>query len=225
MHLAAGSDKTGRSRCVMSWQTTRVTALKLPTLPFALEPEGSPPPGCRVRNGVLTLTAAAGTDLFVDPAGTDPGQIPDAGRFTGLPPAGDFTLAAQISVEFASMYDAGVLLLHAAERTWAKCCFEYSPQLTPTAVTVVTRDTSDDCNSFEVDGRTLWLRITRSGAAWAFHASADGAWWRLLRYFTLGPDLVRVGFLAQSPTGEGCAATFDHITFRPGAPGNLRDGS
>jgi regulation of enolase protein 1 (concanavalin A-like superfamily) len=202
-----------------------VTALKLPTLPFALEPEGSPPPGCRVRNGVLTLTAAAGTDLFVDPAGTDPGQIPDAGRFTGLPPAGDFTLAVQVSVEFASVYDAGVLLLHAAERTWAKCCFEYSPQLTPTAVTVVTRDTSDDCNSFEVDGHTLWLRITRSGAAWAFHASTDGAWWRLLRYFTLGADLVRVGFLAQSPTGEGCAATFDHITFRPGAPGNLRDGS
>ena len=40
-----------------------------------------------------------------------------------------------------------------------------------------------------------------------------------------GQDLVRVGFLAQSPTGEGCAATFDHITFRPGAPENLRDGS
>jgi hypothetical protein len=48
---------------------------------------------------------------------------------------------------------------------------------------------------------------------------------RLLRYFGLGKDLVRVGFLAQSPTGQGCAATFDHITFRPGAPENLRDGS
>ena len=126
------------------------------------------------------------------------------------------------------MYDAGVLLVHAADRQWAKLCFEYSPQLTPTAVTVVTREISDDCNSFEVDGHTLWLRITRSGAAWAFHASADGAWWRLLRYFALSgdaADLVRVGFLAQSPTGEGCAATFDRITFRPGAPENLRDGS
>ena len=99
------------------------------------------------------------------------------------------------------MYDAGVLLLHAAERQWAKLCFEYSPQLRPTAVTVVTRGTSDDCNSFEVDGTTLWLRITRSGAGWAFHASADGGWWRLLRYFALSSDpaeMVRVGFLAQS---------------------------
>ena len=208
-----------------SWHTTLVTALKLPSLPFALEPAGSPPPGCRVRNGVLTLTAAANTDLFIDPAGTDTGQVPDAGRFVGLPPTGDFALAAQVSAEFGSMYDAGVLLLHAAERHWAKLCFEYSPQLRPTVVTVVTRETSDDCNSFEVDGHTLWLRITRSRAAWAFHASADGTWWRLLRYFTLGPDLVRVGFLAQSPTGPGCGATFDHITFRPGAPENLRDGT
>ena len=133
----------------MSWQTTRVTALKLPGLPFALEPAGSPPPGCRVRHGVmLTLNAPAGTDLFVDPAGADPGQVPDAGRLVGLPPAGDFTLAARVSVEFGSMYDAGVLLLHAAERQWAKLCFEYSPQLRPTAVTVVTRGTSDEQQLF-----------------------------------------------------------------------------
>ena len=181
-----------------------------------------------MRHGVLTLTAGASTDLFIDPAGTELVRLPDAGRFLGLPPAGDFTLAAQVGVEFGSMYDAGVLLLHARERHWAKVCLEYSPQHQPTAVTVVTKGTSDDSNSFEVDGNTLWLRITRTVGAWAFHASTDGAWWRLLRYFALSGDpaeLVRVGFMAQSPTGEGCTATFDHITFRPGAPENLRDGS
>ena len=88
-------------------------------------------------------------------------------------------LATHKSHELARRtFDAGVLLVYAAERQWAKLCFEYSPQLQPTAVTVVTRESSDDCNSFEVDGHTLWLRITRSGAAWAFHASTDGAWWR-----------------------------------------------
>ena len=210
----------------MSWQTTRVTALKLPSLPFPLEPAGHPALHCRILHGVLNLRAAPRTDMFLDPAG--PESAPDAGRFVGLPPAGDFTLAAQVRVEFASMYDAGVLLLHARERHWAKVCFEYSPQRQPTAVTVVTKGISDDCNSFEVDGDTVWLRITRSGAAWAFHASTDGSWWRLLRYFALGGDpaeLVRVGFLAQSPTGDGCTATFDHISFQPGAPANLRDGS
>jgi len=205
-----------------------VAALKLPGLPFALEPEGGPPPGVRVINGALTLISASGTDMFIDPddSAQPPGQLPDAGRMVGLPPAGDFTLAAEVSVKFASMYDAGVLLLWADAEHWAKLCFEYSPQRVPTAVTVVTRQTSDDCNSFEVDGNSLWLRVTRSGDAWAFHASTDGAWWRLLRYFTLGnTGLVRVGFLAQSPTGEGCAATFAQIGFGTGAPSNLRDGS
>ena len=118
------------------------------------------------------------------------------------------------------MYDAGVLLLYAAERDWAKLCFEYSPQLRPTAVTVVTRGTSDDCNSFEVDGNTLWLRITRSGAAWAFHASSDGAWWRLLRYFSLGKDLVRVGL--PGPVAGGRRGARPRSTRSRSGPGRRR---
>ncbi|HEX9065028.1 MAG TPA: DUF1349 domain-containing protein [Streptosporangiaceae bacterium] len=198
--------------------------LTLPWLPFPLAAEGHPACEYRILAGALELTSAAGTDLFIDPAGA--GQPPDAGRLLGPPPPGDFTLSARVSVGFGSTFDAGVLLVHAGERRWAKLCFELSPQLRPTAVTVVTRDTSDDCNSFEVTGDTLWLRICRSGQAWAFHASTDGSWWRLLRYFGLdGPDPVRVGFLAQSPGGPGCTATFAAITFRPGAPSDLRDGS
>jgi uncharacterized protein len=170
--------------------------------------------------------------MFIDPAGpADPAgravPLPDAGRMVGLPPAGDFTLRARVSVEFASMYDAGVLLVWAGPAHWAKLCFEYSPQLVPTAVSVVTKEASDDCNSFEISGSTLWLRVTRSGGAWAFHASQDGTWWRLLRYFSLGGNggQAKVGFLAQSPTGDGCAATFAQIGFGAGAPANLRDGS
>ncbi|MBV9382847.1 MAG: DUF1349 domain-containing protein [Streptosporangiaceae bacterium] len=201
-----------------------MTTIKLPELPFPLEPSGNPPCESSVSGGSLTLTGAAGTDMFIDPA--DRGTPPDAGRLTGLPPDGDFTFSARVGVRFASTFDAGVLLLHASEQRWAKLCYEYSPQHHATAVTVVTRGTSDDCNSFETDGGPLWLRITRSGRAWAFHASTDGAWWRLLRYFSLGVQTGgRVGFLAQSPTGPGCTATFDHITFRPGAPADLRDGT
>ena len=211
-----------------------MAALTIPWVPFPLTPEGHPPVAYRIEPPGLVLTAAAGTDLFVDPAGA--GQLPDAGRLVGVPPTGDFRLVARVSVEFASKYDAGVLVLQAGEQHWAKLCFELSPQLTPMAVTVVTRGTSDDCNSFEVDSDSLWLRMTRSGAAWAFHASNDGSWWRLLRYFSLGaaPDLtqvqrevseVRVGFLAQSPAGQGCTATFAEISFLPGAPSDLRDGS
>jgi len=202
-----------------------MTLVTVPGLPFPLAGDGAPPCGWRVSRDALVLTGAAGSDLFVDPAGA--GQPADAGRLLGVPPAGDFTLAARVTVGFRSTYDAGALLLHAGERRWAKLCFEFSPQRRPTAVTVVTRQTSDDCNSVEVLASTLWLRATRTGRAWAFHVSADGGWWRLVRYFGLGGDdgPVRIGFLAQSPTGAGCTATFDRIALRSGAPGDLRDGS
>lgn len=72
----------------------------------------------------------------------------------------------------------------------------------------------------------------------AFHASTDGEWWRLVRFFSLGPDkaggpggadepgeAIRVGFIAQSPMGQGCTAVFEHIEFAAGAPANLRNGS
>jgi regulation of enolase protein 1 (concanavalin A-like superfamily) len=202
-----------------------MTSLALPGVPFPLEPSGNPPCAAEFAGGTLTLTSGPATDLFVDPGGEEGGR-PDAGRLTGLPGDRDFTFAARVSVSFQSVFDAGVLLLYLSERRWAKLCYELSPQRRPTAVTVVTRSTSDDSNSFETDGGPLWLRITRSGRAWAFHASQDGAWWRLLRYFTLGESSgARVGLLSQSPTGQGCTATFDHIVYQPGAPANLRDGS
>jgi uncharacterized protein len=202
-----------------------VTDLHLPGVPFPFEPSGSPACQASVDGGTLTLVSGPKSDLFIDPAG-DEGARPDAGRWTGLPGEDDFTFAARVTVAFASTFDAGVLLLYLSERRWAKLCYECSPQGKPTAVTVVTRSTSDDSNSFETAGGPLWLRITRSGRAWAFHASADGAYWQLLRYFTLGEASgARVGFLAQSPTGAGCTAVFDSVAYQLGAPADLRDGT
>jgi uncharacterized protein len=220
-----------RSDC----HTDGVTSVIIPELPFALAPGGSPPIRHELADGKLILRSEALTDLFIDPAvngkapgeaaGEAPGEAPkDTGRLTGIAPDGDFTFAARVTVDFASKFDAGVLLVHVDDRHWAKLCFEYSPQHKPTAVTVVTRHAADDCNSFEVQGNQLRLRITRTGAAWAFHASQDGHWWRLLRYFALaGP--ARIGFLAQSPAGQGCTATFDQIAFTRDVPGDLRDGT
>jgi len=202
-----------------------MTGLVIPGLPFPLEASGSPACQATVSGEGLVLTAGANSDLFIDPAGEE-GARPDAGRLTGLPGDQDFTFSARVTVRFASVFDAGVLLLHLSERRWAKLCYEFSPQHKPTAVTVVTRGISDDSNSFETAGGPLWLRITRSGRAWAFHGSENGNFWRLLRYFTLGEASgARVGFLAQSPTGQGCTAVFDNIAYKPGAPADLRDGS
>jgi uncharacterized protein len=208
-----------------SWDTATVTDLHLPGVPFALEPSGTPSCLATLDGGALTLTAGPRSDLFIDPAGDEAGR-PDAGRWTGLPNDEDFTLAARVTVALGAAFDAGALLVYLSERRWAKVCYELSPQRTTTAVTVVTHGTSDDSNSFETPGGPLWLRITRTGRTWAFHASSEGAYWRLLRYFTLGESSgARVGFLAQSPRGEGCTAIFDSVRYQLGAPGDLRDGS
>ncbi|SCD45177.1 hypothetical protein GA0115235_102626 [Streptomyces sp. DpondAA-F4a] len=80
-----------------------------------------------------------------------------------------------------------------------------------------------------MDGPTCWLRLSRTGGAFAFHASADGEKWTFVRVFTLGTARERAaawaGFLVQSPTGEGCDVSFDHISYRSGGPADLRDGS
>jgi uncharacterized protein len=202
-----------------------VIPASFPGIPFPLVAEGTPACAVDLQGDTVVLTGGPKSDLFIDPAGDGTG--PDAGRFLGQPPAGDFTLRARVDVGFRTAFDAAVLLVHVSESVFAKLCFEYSPTGHPTVVTVVTRGTSDDCNSFEVDGTSVRLRITRSGRIWAFHASTDGTRWRLVRYFTLGEhesgQTARVGFLAQSPFGESCRAVLDEIAFSHGAPADLRD--
>lgn len=171
----------------------------------------------------LAIEAGPRTDWFVDPGGaSDP--ILNAPALVG-DAEGDFLFSARVTVDFAARYDAGVLVLFAGERAWAKLCFERSPQGEPMVVSVVTRSVSDDCNSFIVDRDHVWLRIARLGPAFAFHASDDGSRWQLVRYFALEPaDGIAVGFEAQSPVGDGCRATFEDIRYAAERLGDLRSG-
>ena len=93
-------------------------------------------------------------------------------------------------------------------------------------VSVVTRGESDDCNSVPIDAHATWLRVSRLGRAFAFHHSVDGERWDMIRYFSLGDvaDEVEVGFLAQSPAGDGCTALFEEVTFVPAQLADVRSG-
>ncbi|HEX9342204.1 MAG TPA: DUF1349 domain-containing protein [Actinomycetota bacterium] len=206
----------------------------IPPIPMPLRWD-APPERWSVEDGdrdgggggaVLAVTAGPRTDLFADPGG-GPATL-NAPRLLG-DPAGDFQLSARVTVGFAAAFDAGVLLLWAHERAWAKLCFESSPRGEPMVVSVVTRGVSDDCNAFTVDGDHVWLRAARLGPAFAFHASTDGSTWRFVRYFTLDPAAdaaaAAVGFEAQSPTGESCTVTFDAIRFTTERLSDLRDGT
>ncbi|MFZ1878814.1 MAG: DUF1349 domain-containing protein [Gaiellaceae bacterium] len=198
-------------------------AITLDPLPFTLRWRSSPRDWSHA-DGVLTIDADGATDWFVDPAGLS-APIVNAPALLGEV-TGDFMFSARARVEFTATFDAGVLVVHADDASWAKLCLERSPDGDAMVVSVVTRGTSDDCNSAVVDGNVAWLRIARLGPAFAFHASADGVSWSLVRQFALpAPETLAVGFLAQSPLGDGCRASFDSIRFEPRRLGDLRDGT
>ncbi|MEU8233193.1 DUF1349 domain-containing protein [Actinoplanes sp. NPDC048967] len=199
-------------------------------LPFPVT--ASPPQVWRHDHatGSVIAAAPAHTDLYINPGGADAADAEtmlNAATLLGLPPAGDFQFSARVSVDFRAQYDAGVLLLWADERHWGKFCFEFSPASAPMVVSVVTRGVSDDANAFTVEDHVVWLRVSRIDRSYAYHASVDGATWQLVRVFHLGDDIAghRIGFEAQSPTGDGCTVTFDRVSFEPRRLADLRDGS
>jgi regulation of enolase protein 1 (concanavalin A-like superfamily) len=199
-------------------------------IPFALTPSSGSTWSTDAASAALRVSAAPHSDIFVDPTGAaqvNAETMLNAVTLLGEVPDGDFQLRARVEVEFAATFDAGVLLLWFDDRHWAKLCFEYSPDREPMVVSVVCRDVADDANSFVVEGGAVWLRIARAGGVYAFHASLDGVTWRFVRVFALEADGVapRIGFEAQSPTGEGCDVAFSDVSFLTASLADMRDGS
>jgi len=200
-------------------------------MPFPLVPV--PATAWHVDAQSVTVVAPPRSDLFIDPGGPDSSL--NAATLLGDPPGGDFQLSARVTVDFATTYDADVLLLWVDERRWAKLCFELSPARErpsaqagePMVVSVVCRGVADDANAFVLPQRSVRLRVSRLGPAYAYHACVDGQTWQLIRYFSLDDDAprARVGFEAQSPMGEGCSVRFDEIRFVTERLAHLRDGS
>lgn len=204
--------------------------ITVPGVPFPLVPSAGPIWHVDHGEQTLSVTAAPHSDVFVDPGGAsqvNAETLLNAATLLGTPPEGDFRLWARVSVEFASAFDAGVLMLWLSETHWAKFCFEFSPAREPMVVSVVTRGVADDANAFIVEGDSVWLRLALVGNVYAYHASLDGHQWQLIRVFALDEPgrSPTIGFEAQSPTGDGCHVLFDEIGFDTVSLGDLRDGS
>ena len=197
--------------------------MQLGRLPMAFEWQVAPADWTVGLDGTLHIVAGPRTDLFLDPAGGPP-QL-GAARITAAV-EGDFQLSAYVKAELQATFDAGALVLHSADHSWVKLALERSPEGQAMVVSVVTNGLSDDANGRVVTGAGVWLRISRIGAACALHASDDGVRWDLVRHCAFpAPDGLTAGFLAQSPTGAGCAVTFDGLDFVAETLADLRDGS
>ncbi|MGC4818223.1 DUF1349 domain-containing protein [Micromonospora sp. DT63] len=210
--------------------------LTVPGMPTPLVPSSAALWRVDEATGAVTVSAQPRTDLFIDPSGggagestaPSPAPVLNAATLLGdLPPEGDFQFSARVSVAFGATFDAGVLLLWRDERCWGKLCFEFSPEAEPMIVSVICRGVADDANAFVVPDRSVWLRVSRIGRVYAYHAALDGRTWQLIRVFGFdgATSRDRIGFAGQSPTGDGCSVTFDEIQFRPERLADLRDGS
>ena len=206
-----------------------MSTLDVPGVPFPLTPSAQSVWDVDATDGRVSVIALPHSDLFVAPGESAINSITNlnAATLLGEAPAGDFQFTAEVEVDFVSAFDAGVLLLWLNERYWAKLCFEYSPGGEPMIVSVVNREVADDANSFIVDGRLVWLRISRIDDVYAYHASIDGVSWQLVRVFVLALEGVSpsIGLEAQSPTGEGCGVTFSNLGFTSTRLADIRDGT
>ena len=174
-----------------------------------------------ITDNVLTATAGAKTDLFVDPLSSNKSLNASMLTFENNR---DFIFSTRVTMNFQGTFDAGVLVIYQSETSWAKFCFEHSPNKDPMVVSVVTKGTSDDCNSVFIDGNTVFLRVSRINTGFAFHFSNDAKLWHMIRAFALEPGAAKVGFLVQAPMGESCTATFSEIAFQLETLSDIRSG-
>ncbi len=198
-----------------------MNSINISNLPDSLHWLNQPQSWELSAEGQLTITAPAKTDWFIDPQGAV--NVSNAPVLL-FPISSPCMLSAQVTVNHIATYDAGVLMVYESPLAWAKLCLELSPQGLPTVVSVVTKGVSDDCNSFTAKS-PAYLRVSKLEQAFAFHVSQDGIEWHLIRYFKLeGDKNAQMGFLAQSPTGNGCTASFGEIRFESRLLTDIRSG-
>lgn len=197
-------------------------SVTIPALPAALRWR-SAPEDWTFNDSILTIRAGQKTDWFLNPSG---GSAPVMNAPALLMPVtAPAILQARVTVEAHATFDAGVLTAYGTDDVWGKLCFERSPQGQLMIVSVVTRGTSDDANSVPIEGNSIYLRLSILDSAYGFHYSHDGIAWHLVRHFGLGGQRdMQIGFLSQSPTGDGCTARFSEIAYQPRKLGDLRSG-
>ncbi len=184
-----------------------------------------------IEENRITMTAPALTDFFCGGETTsEEGILPESlcnAPYYYTEIEGDFVLKAKVSHEFKETYDSASIMIMHDMQNWAKCCFELTDFGTHAAVSVVTRNgESDDANGCNIEGQDyLWLKVCRSGRACSFHYSLDGEKFNMTRYFLMPESkTIKVGLLAQAPTGNGGERIYEHLSIERMTVKNIRFG-
>lgn len=184
-----------------------------------------------IEENRIVMTAPAMTDFFCGGSATsEEGILPESlcnAPYFHTEVEGDFVLTVKVSHAFKETYDSASVMIMQDMQNWAKCCFELTDFGTHAAVSVVTKDgESDDANGCDIEGQDYaWLKVCRVGRAFSFHYSKDGKAFHMTRYFLMKEaDSVKVGLLAQAPTGDGGERIYEDLTIESRTVKNIRAG-
>lgn len=160
----------------------------------------------------ITIYSGEKTDMFRDPNVT---YNTDNAPKLLFKADTNFIFSAAIEHAFKSKWDGGALVIKSDSLNWIKTCFEKDYTGARRIVTVVTKGISDDCNSVELQSNKVYFKIAKADNVITIYYSENGLKWFLIRHFTFDAigDL-KIGFLAQSPTGKDCKVTFSNINYK-----------
>lgn len=189
-------------------------ALRIPGVPK--EPHWvNPPADFHIGGHGIEIVASAKTNKYI---AADGSMVSDTANRLVFEADPNFILRTQIAHPFASMWDAGCLILEGDPENWIKFCFEGDYTGAKRIVSVVTRGTSDDCNSMAVDKPAAYLEIARIGDVVFLYTSETGKDWTMVRVLNFKFEgKLWLGLLAQSPEGDSNRVHFDHIKYKPTA--------
>jgi regulation of enolase protein 1 (concanavalin A-like superfamily) len=179
--------------------------------------------------GKIVMHAPAQSDFFcnngaVSEEGVTPESLCNAPYFY-TEVTGDFVMRGKVSHDFKDMYDSSSIMVMKDLKVWAKACFELTDFNTHAVVSVVTNHMSDDANGCNIDGKETWLQVARVGNSFAFHYSLDGENFYMMRFFNLPvEETIKVGFLAQAPTGQGGERIYSDFSLENKTVKNIRAG-
>jgi regulation of enolase protein 1 (concanavalin A-like superfamily) len=201
---------------IFAFAATAMTALAEPAVTSQSFEQRNGPVNWKAQGpDSLSIEAGPKTNWFVPP--WNAADAVDNAPTLLLKPMGDFSLSAKVRLDPRSRWDSGALTVFVDKNHWGKLCLENANGDGKLAVVmVVNKNVSDDSyTDLFASDNALYLKITRKGQAFFFNASADGKTWRMFRAFSLDTDLapLRVGLLAQSPTGDGIHAEFSDIRY------------
>ncbi|GGA84574.1 DUF1349 domain-containing protein [Puia dinghuensis] len=185
-------------------------SVSLPSLPRKLFWENRPI-RFETGGGHLLIVAGEKTDMFRDPNvayNTD-----NAPKLLFVADS-NFILTAAIHHDFVNKWDGGAIVLKADSLNWIKFCFEKDYTGQKRVVSVVTKGISDDCNSAAAAAYTIYYKIAKAGNVITLYYSMEGRSWFLVRHLQFDSTApLKIGFLAQSPTGQHCTVLFSHIHY------------